>query len=191
MVWFGLAMALLSIAVGVFALAVDGGGRRSPMPMLLMGLGLLASSVGWRSTASRLETQIRQLASYGRRFPIDLVRTDLMTRGFRAGGVHVVVARWLDKEGQAREALSEGFDYDPAPLLERDRIEVLADPFHPALCLVAPDTLPPRRYRDLVRETRAHTSRMAPRPLTSISVPLWIPATLVLLVCVFLVWAVR
>jgi hypothetical protein len=191
LVWFGIGMALVAMLVATFVLSMGGGGgRRSPLPLLIMGLGLIVSSVRWRSTAARLDTQIRQLSSYGRRFPVDLVRTELMIPGFRSGGRHVVVARWQDKAGQTREALSEGFDYDPAPLLERERIEILADPFDPELCLVVPETVPPRHYRELAQERREATSRLGPRAWGYRSVPLWVPALLVLLVFAYLAWAV-
>jgi hypothetical protein len=191
LVWFGLVSAFLVMLIGIVGLSLGGGGRRSPLPVLLTGVALLAGSVRWRSTADRLDAQVRQLASYGRRFPVELARTETMTPGFRSGGLHVVVARWRDPSGTERHALSEGFDYDPAPLLDRQRLQILADPFDPGLCLVAPDTLPPREYRRLGREHRVSARPETWRPVLSRSVSPWIPFVLLLLVLGFFAWALR
>lgn len=168
----------------------SGGSGRSPLPLLVLALGQVGMIVRWRSIAARLSQQIAQLSSYGRRFPAELAQVEPAPRDL-GKGLNLVIARWRDAAGVAREACSEAFDYDPAPLLERDRIEVLADPFHPELCLVAPDSLPPCHYRELARARPEAGSRLAPRPRFLRSVPPWIPTLFVLLVVAFLVWALR
>lgn len=145
---FGGVVAFVAFVAGI---ATFGGGRgggyaRSPLSMFVLGVGLVAAAVAWRSTAERLQQQMRQLASYGRRYAVERVGSAAMQRGFGAGW-RVVVAQWRDAHGVAREALSEAFDYDPAPLLDATRVQVVADPFHPELCMVAGDTLPRRAPR--------------------------------------------
>jgi F0F1-type ATP synthase assembly protein I len=186
---FGLAVAFLALVLAGVTFGMDraGGSGRSPLSMIVLGLGFIATVVAWRSTADRLQQQIDQLASYGRRYAADRVATDAMQRGYVAGW-QVVVAQWRDENGVTREALSEGFDYDPLALLDAPRVQVVADAFHPELCIVAGDTLPPRAWHDLDAARRAQVERRTPTPLGLRSIPVWVPMTLVLLALGVLAW---
>jgi hypothetical protein len=187
LIGLGLVMALISLVVALIVIGMGRGGGpgRSPYSLMLYGLGLVVALVAWRGTASRLDQQIRQLASYGRRYTVDRITTDMMQRGW-INGSHVVVAQWRDANGATHEALSEGFDYNPWPLLQRERVQVVADPFHLDLCLVAGDTLPPRRYCALDRGQRAEVARISPLHPALMSIPVWIPILLVLAVLTYL-----
>jgi hypothetical protein len=176
-------------AVAVVYVEASGGhhGRYSAIGMLVFAAGLAVVAFRWLGTAERLQLQLRHLASHGRRFPVMHMETDTIERQF-VPGWHVVVAKWRDTRGVEREALSEGFDYEPRPLLDAARVQVLADPFDPALCLVASDTLPPRERSGLDAARRAIVEQHAPTPLFMRSVPLWLPFVLVFAVVGALVW---
>jgi hypothetical protein len=190
--WFGLGVAFFAITTAVAAISTGRGGGfdRSPVSVLLLGIGYAAVVVTWLGTANRLARQVRRLASHGRRYAVERVETKRIQRGFVSGWI-VVVARWRDGKGIAREALSEGFDYDPHALLEATRVEVVADAFDPGLCLVASDTLPPHEWRDLDGARRAQVDRHTPTPFGMQSVPVWVPIALVLLVLGMLAWMAR
>jgi hypothetical protein len=159
-----LAVALLSFVVALAVLQFGAGrGGRSPAALLLSSIAFVGAIVLFRRTADTLEQQLRQLRHHGRRFPVEQVRTARMRRG-DVTHWHVVIATWRDHEGRAHEALSDPFHYDPAPLLERDALVVLADPFEPALCLVLADGLPPVRRARLDPAQRARVDAYAPAP---------------------------
>jgi hypothetical protein len=153
----------VALAIGLWALQSGdtAPGRRSPLSLIFGPLALTFMVVNLRARAAKLEVQVRQLASYGKRFVPRRVGTTLMQRD-RIRHSHVVVAEWIDAQGEQREALSEPFDYDPYPLLERNRIEVLADPFHPRLSLVPDEDLPPRKWRQLDASQRERVHDHSP-----------------------------
>jgi hypothetical protein len=160
------AIALVVAAVSIFlglALIHYGTATRgqSPVALIVGTIGSIGLLVGVRRSNAKLERQARQLASYGRRFPARRVGTDLMRRGSITHW-HVVVAEWVDAKGETHEAISDPFDYDPAPLLERGGVEVLADPFHPGLALVLESGLPPRKWIRLDREQRQRVRAHGP-----------------------------
>lgn len=195
--WFAFAASLLVVLVASYMLGTKGPPRAPHLSMLVFAFGLAWYGTRIWNHAARLEARIRQLASYGRQFTAAAVRTEPTGEGYRrrpspeslhAGGPIVVVAGWQDRNGQSREAVSEGFDYDPWPLLDRSLVRVIADPFDPAVCMVDSATLPPRRYRQLGPDERELIERKAPRAIALVEVPLWVPAVLVLGTVGCLVW---
>jgi len=147
-----LASAMLGIVAVTWASAVGPNGSG----VALAGFVVSAILVVWRvrRVADRLQSQVRQLASYGQPFGAERVTVEKMQRG-SATHFHVVVARFRARDGIEREAVSETFDYDPRPLIDPGVVDVIADPHEPALCVVGNATLPPRRRRQLTREQQA------------------------------------
>lgn len=150
----GIALAFGALATGFWIVQTNPSTQgRSPLGLIIVTIGSIGALVRLRGTNATLERQVRQLASYGRRFRAARAWTEIQPRG-RLTHWHVVVAQWTDASGQVHEAVSDHFDYDPYPLLERERIEILADPFHPGLALVLESGLPPRKWMRLNREQR-------------------------------------
>jgi hypothetical protein len=110
-----------------------------------------------RDQVATLRYQHRRLASHGKHYPVERVRTARMRRG-KLTHWHVVVADWRDEKGEPREAISDPFHYDPASLLDARRLQVIADPFDPELCLVPSSQLPPPSKWRLDRAQRAQVN---------------------------------
>jgi hypothetical protein len=120
----------------------------TPLSAVVSLVPILAGIMMLRGLASTLAHQYRRLRTRSKTYPAERVGVELMRRG-KLTHFHVVVAHFRTEQGALQEALSETFDYDPGPLLDARRIEVIADPYEPALCLVSSDTLPPRALRRL------------------------------------------
>lgn len=120
------------------------------MPLAAVGSAASCLGAAWwlRGLASTLGRQHRRLRTHGKTYRVERVGVEQMRRG-NMTHFHVVVAHFRTDQGMLQEALSETFDYDPGPLLDMRRIEVIADPYEPALCLVSSDALPPRALRQL------------------------------------------
>lgn len=150
-------------AIGLFGMAYGLRGGRSPVAILLGSIGFVSALVVMRGTAATLEKQIRMLVSYGKRYAVTRLRTERMQRG-QLTHWHVIVATWIDEQGQPREALSDPFHYDPSPLLDSSRVTVLAHRYEPELCLVHPEGLPPSRKWQLSAAQAGAVEAHAPTP---------------------------
>jgi hypothetical protein len=144
---------VVTVSVSSYAVAEGGVGRLSPLAAVMAAVSCIGGIVMLRGLASTLAHQYRRLRIHGRKYPAERVAVEQMRRG-KLTHFHVVVAQFRTGQGALQEALSETFDYDVEPLLDASRIEVIADPYEPALCVVANDSLPPRSLRQLSNAQR-------------------------------------
>jgi hypothetical protein len=159
--WLACGLIMIGLLIFISLAMAQTEGGRSPLGPMLAGIAALSHWVWLRLRVETLERQRRQLASYGRRFAPLRLRTEL-ARSATGSQHYVVVALWTGPNDVQHSALSDGFDYDPFPLLERDRIQVLADPFHPKLAVVPEDTLPPLRWWELDADRRRIVNDYSP-----------------------------
>jgi hypothetical protein len=148
-----LAFGVVSLMIVSYTVVHGGAGRLTPWSAVLSLVPTLAGVMMLRGLASTLAHQYDRLRTRSKAYPVERVAVEPMRRG-KLTHFHVVVAHFRTDQGALQEALSETFDYDPGPLLDVRRIEVIADPYEPALCLVSGDTLPPRALRWLSNAQR-------------------------------------
>lgn len=147
------ASVVVLMAFAGYALAFGHVGRATPLGAFVAAAAAVAGMFKLQGIASTLARQHRQLASSGRRYRAERARVEMMRRG-KLTHFFVVVAQFRTERGALQEALSDTFDYDPGPLLDPQRVEVIADPREPALCVIDTDTLPPRALRRVAAAQR-------------------------------------
>lgn len=181
-----IALLMSGIVWWVLSTGGGGGGNRGPLGLVVAGILFVGGIAFLRQLTARLASQLRRLASHGRRYAAERVRTDLMRRG-KMTHWHVVVADWRDEHGKTHEALSDPFDYDPTVLLNHARMQVLADRFEPALCLIEAEGLPPTKWRRLEAAQRARVAAHGPAPSALL---VWLRRGLILIMVGALGWTV-